>query len=60
LPKKPTIVALTKLDIADASLRREIKKLKFRKGISIHYISAITGEGLGDLVGAMWKVLEKK
>jgi GTP-binding protein len=60
LPKKPTIVVLTKLDIANASIRKEIKKIKFRKGVSVHYISAVTGENLSDLVAAMWKLLEKK
>ena len=60
LPKKPTLVAFTKLDIADASLRKALKKIKFRKGISGHFISAVTGEELSGLVAAMWKVLEKK
>ena len=60
LPKKPTLVAFTKLDIADAPLRKSLKKIKFRKGISVHFISAVTGEELSGLVAAMWKVLEKK
>ncbi|HTR81570.1 MAG TPA: GTPase ObgE [Bacteroidota bacterium] len=60
LPKKPTIVAITKLDVADGSLRKSLKKLKFQRGISVHYISAATGEGLDELVNAMWKALEKK
>ncbi|MDE3057562.1 MAG: GTPase ObgE [Bacteroidota bacterium] len=55
LPKKPTLVALTKLDIADAERRSEIKKIKFGKGIPVHYISAVTGEGLKELIAAMWK-----
>jgi GTP-binding protein len=60
LPKKPTLVAFTKLDIADPALRKALKKIKFRKGISVHYISAVTGEELSGLVAAMWKALEKK
>lgn len=60
LPKKPTIVAVTKLDIADEALRKAIKKVKFGRGISTHLISAVTGEGQNDLVTAMWKALEKK
>ena len=60
LPKKPTIVAITKLDIADDSLRKKIKKVKFGRGISAHFISAVSGEGQNDLVMAMWKTLEKK
>lgn len=58
LPKKPTIVAVTKLDIADTALRRTIKKVKFGRGVSAHYISAVTGEGLDDLLSAMWKAVE--
>jgi GTP-binding protein len=60
LPKKPTLVAFTKLDIADPELRKALKKIKFRKGISVHSISAVTGEELDGLVAAMWKALEKK
>jgi GTP-binding protein len=60
LPKKPTLVAFTKLDIADAALRKSLKKIKFRKGISVYPISAVTGEGLNELVAGMWKTLEKK
>ena len=60
LPKKPTIVAVTKLDIADEALRKAIKKVKFGRGISAHLISAVTGEGMNDLVTSMWKALEKK
>ncbi len=60
LPKKPTLVVFTKLDIADAELRKALKRIKFRSGISVHYISAVTGEELDGLVAAMWKALEKK
>ena len=59
LPKKPTIVAITKLDIADAEVKKAIKKLKFRKGISVHAISSVTGEGMDTLLAAMWKAVEK-
>jgi len=52
-------VVFTKLDIADAALRKALKKIKFRKGISVHSISAVTGEELGGLIAAMWKALEK-
>ncbi len=60
LPDKPTIIAVTKLDIADAALRKEIKKIKFGKKIPVYPISAVTGEGLDELLSAMWKELEKK
>ncbi|HTY10916.1 MAG TPA: GTPase ObgE [Bacteroidota bacterium] len=60
LPKRPTLVAFTKLDIADATLRKSLKKIKFRKGISVFHISAVTGEGLDELVTGMWNALQKK
>ncbi len=60
LPKKPSLVALTKLDIADDKLRKAIKKVKFPKGISVHRISSATGEGLEELKEAMWNVIERK
>ncbi len=59
LPKKKSIIAITKLDIADDGKRKELKKLKFPKGIPVHYISAATGEGIEQLVAAMWKLVEK-
>jgi GTP-binding protein len=55
LPKKPTLIALTKLDIADDERRNALKKIKFGKGIPVHCISAVTGEGLKKLVAAMWE-----
>ena len=60
LPKKPSIVVITKLDIATPALRKSLKKLKFGRGIPVHAISAVTGEGLDELVAAMWKAVEKK
>jgi GTPase len=60
LPKKKSIVAITKLDIADDEKRKEVKKLKFPKGVIVKYISAATREGIDDLVDAMWKLIEKK
>ena len=49
LPKKQTIIALTKLDIADEDVRKAIKKIKFPKGTPVFHISAITGEGIEDI-----------
>lgn len=57
IPKKPTLIALTKLDIADDERRKDLKNIKFGREIAVHYISAVTGEGLKKLVAAMWKAL---
>ncbi|MBP9212880.1 MAG: GTPase ObgE [Bacteroidetes bacterium] len=59
LPKKKSIIAITKLDIADEDLRKELKKLKFPKGVAVHFISAATNDGIADLVESMWKMVEK-
>lgn len=59
LPKKKSMVVITKLDIADDEIKKSLKKLKFPKGISIHQISAATNEGIADLTEAMWKLVEK-
>ncbi len=59
LPKKQTIIALTKLDIADEDVRKAIKKIKFPKGTPVFHISAITGEGIEDIKEAMWKIVSQ-
>ncbi|MBW7887640.1 MAG: GTPase ObgE [Bacteroidetes bacterium] len=60
LPKKKSIIALTKLDIAEPEIRKAVKKIKFPKGIPVHYISAATGEGIIELLDDMWKMVEYK
>ncbi|MFA6541331.1 MAG: GTPase ObgE [Bacteroidota bacterium] len=58
LPKKKNIVAITKMDIADKERRKELEKVKFPKGVSVHFISAATREGIDVLVGALWKLVK--
>ena len=53
--KKPQIVAVTKMDLADETIKKSLKKIKFTKKIPLVFISAVTGEGLKDLVDEMWK-----
>lgn len=60
LPKKETIILLTKLDIADDDVRKAAKKIKFPKGTPVFYISAVTGEGIDELKEAMWKIVSKE
>lgn len=57
LPKKKTIIALTKLDIADDDVRKAARKVKFPKGTPVFYISAVTGEGIDDLKKEMWHIV---
>ncbi len=54
LPSKPKLIALSKIDTVDAAARTRLKKLRFR-GIPVLPISAVTGEGVKELVAAMWR-----
>ncbi|MBI5020356.1 MAG: GTPase ObgE [Ignavibacteriales bacterium] len=57
--KKPQIVAVSKMDLANADLKKALKKLKFRKTIKVIHISAVTGEGLKDLIDEMWRKVSR-
>lgn len=59
LARRPQIVAITKMDLTDHALSKKLKKTGFGKNIPVHYISAVTGEGVKELVEAMWKKLSK-
>ncbi|MFA6467941.1 MAG: GTPase ObgE [Bacteroidota bacterium] len=59
LPKKKSIIAITKMDIADDDLLKALKKLKFPKTIPVHFISAATNDGISSLIEAMWKIVAK-
>jgi len=60
IAKKKKIVALTKMDIADESSKAKLAKLKFGRGVLTMPISAVTREGIQDLLDEMWKVLSLK
>jgi GTP-binding protein len=59
LIEKPRIIAITKIDLADEKLRKRIDNLKFEEDIPVVKISAITGEGLKELIDLMWAQLMK-
>ena len=56
--KKPQIVAITKMDLADESQRKELRKVKFKRGVPVVHISSATGEGLKELLDELWKKLK--
>ncbi len=56
LSSKPRIVAITKTDIADEEARARVMKASFGEA-PIHYISAVSGDGIRDLVNEMWKTI---
>ena len=60
IAKKKKIVALTKMDVVDEMDRKKLAKIKFGRGVVTIPFSAVTGEGLRELLDAMWQVLDKK
>ena len=57
LTKKPCIVAINKMDIADREMTARVKKLKIGRGIKVLPISAVTNFGVDALVEQMWKMV---
>ena len=58
LPKKPQLIALTKLDLLDEKASRKISKTKFGT-IPVSPISAVSGVGIRKLIQEMWKVVAR-
>ncbi len=59
LLKKPRIIALTKIDIVEQRTLRPLLKMP-RGAVELHAISAVSGKGIPELVGAMWKKLSRR
>jgi GTP-binding protein len=59
LLKKPRLIAVTKLDLAHSRLRKRLRALRFQDGVPMCLISAVTGEGIPDLLKTLWEFLEK-
>jgi GTP-binding protein len=62
LAKKPQIVAVTKVDVPEARAGGEkLAKLlgRRKKPVKVHLVSAVTGEGIPELVDAVARVLFK-
>ncbi len=55
---KPCLIALTKIDTLDATGRKKLEKIKFGKKIPVHQISAVSREGIDELVEALWQFVE--
>ncbi len=59
LLKKPRIVALNKIDLVyDRSKLEPIKKALEEKGHEVFLISAVTGEGIKELLEALWRKVQ--
>jgi GTP-binding protein len=58
LAKRPQIVAMSKADLPDVQeAYKKLKKRFARRGVDLFLVSAATGEGVRELVAALWKVL---
>ncbi len=63
LARKPQIVAVTKVDVPEARAAGEkLGKLlgRRKKPVKVHLLSAVTGEGLAELLDAVGRVLFKQ
>lgn len=61
LAKRPEVVAMSKADISEVrEAYPALKKAFAKKKIPLHLVSAATGEGVRELVFALWKVAKKK
>jgi len=59
LDSKPTIVAASKIDVADQDKLAKLKRYCKRKKVELFAISAVTGEGVEELKWAMAKRVEE-
>jgi len=55
--KKPQVVALSKIDLAESALMKSLSKISFGGGIPKVCISSVTGEGIPELLDLVWKKL---
>ncbi len=55
LLEKPRLVVITKLDLADAALKRKIKTVKFPGSDKVVLLSAVTGDGIRTFLDLLWK-----
>ncbi len=55
--KKPQIIAVTKMDLADDEIRERMSHIKFKRGVPVVRISSVSGAGLKELIDTIWKKL---
>ncbi|MBM4165748.1 MAG: GTPase ObgE [Ignavibacteria bacterium] len=60
LLNRKRIVALTKTDVLGEKEREKIFKTRLERGIETYPISAVSGEGIQELIQAMWNELHKQ
>jgi len=61
LAARPQIVVLNKIDLPDVRRRlSQIARPFTRRGVELHAISAATGEGVGPLLEAIWRLVSNR
>lgn len=58
LPKKVKMVVFTKTDLVDPAALKELAKITLPKKLKRHYISAVTGDGIEELLRLFWGALK--
>lgn len=56
---RPRIVVLTKTDLLESSQKKKLMKITFGRKVTVHRISAVSGDGLKKLVDEMWELLDR-
>jgi GTP-binding protein len=59
IAKKKKILALTKMDLVEKGLRKDLTRMKIGRTVKLIPISSVTGEGIDDLLSTIWKALSK-
>ncbi len=60
LSQRPMVVAVNKVDLPAArDTAVEVQRRLARRGYAVHAISAVTGEGVGNLLRDVWAALER-
>jgi len=60
LPQKPRAVALNKIDLlADRTVLEPVRRALEERGHTVHFISAVTGEGVRELLETLWRLITR-
>ena len=59
LPKKVKMVVFTKIDLVGSLRSKELRKVEFSRKLKKHFISAVAGDGIEELLDIFWSALKK-
>jgi 50S ribosomal subunit-associated GTPase HflX len=58
IARKPRLIAVTKIDALDPDRLAMLRKTRFGS-TPVHFISAVAGTGIPELIAAIWKRIKK-